>query len=172
MGRQGLNAPLTSSLGRLFDGVAALIGLRHQVAFEGQAAMELEMTISAEDDGLYDYGWKTVGASRRIEIAPIIGGVVADLSRGVSGARISRRFHTTLTALFSALCDEIRLQTGLDRVALSGGVFQNAVLSTELTRRLEQSGFRVYTHRLVPANDGGLCLGQALAAAAIWEDTT
>ncbi len=169
MGRQGLNAPLTSSLGRLFDGIAALIGLRHRVAFEGQAAMELEMTIAAGDDGLYDFGWKTVGESRRIEIAPIIEGVVADLSQGVSGARISRRFHTTLSALFAALCDEIRSHTGLDRVVLSGGVFQNAVLSTELARRLEQSGFQVYTQRLVPANDGGLSLGQALAAAAIWE---
>ncbi len=168
MGRQGLNAPLTSSLGRLFDGIAALIGLRHQVAFEGQAAMELEMTIAAEDAGLYDYGWKTVDASRRIEIAPIIEGVVADLARGVSGARISRRFHATLSALFTALCDELRSQTGIDRVALSGGVFQNAVFSTELARRLEQSGFRVYTQRLVPANDGGLSLGQAVAAAAIW----
>ena len=169
MGEKGINAPLTSSLGRLFDGIAALIGLRHRVAFEGQAAMELEMTISAEDAGEYDYGWKPVGDSRRIEIAPIVAGVVADLVRGTPAPRISRRFHTTLTALFTALCDEIRAQTGLDRVALSGGVFQNAVLATELARRLEQSGFRVYTQRLVPPNDGGLSLGQALAAAAIWK---
>jgi hydrogenase maturation protein HypF len=167
MGRQGINAPLTSSLGRLFDGVAALIGLRHQVAFEGQAAMELEMTIGADDPGVYDYGWQTVGDSHCIEIAPIIAGVVADLTRGVPGPVISRRFHTTLTMLFTALCREIRHQTGLDRVALSGGVFQNVVFSTALARQLEKNDFRVYTQRLVPANDGGLSLGQAVAAAAM-----
>ncbi len=168
MGRQGLNAPLTSSLGRLFDGVAALIGLRHRVAFEGQAAMELEMTIGEDATGVYDHGWRLEGDHRRIAIAPIIAGVVADLARGVPGPVISRRFHTTLTALFTALCREIRDQTGLDRVAMSGGVFQNAVFATELARRLAQEGFDVYTQRLVPANDGGLSLGQALAAAAMW----
>ncbi len=169
MGQRGLNAPLTSSLGRLFDGIAALVGLRYQVAFEGQAAMELEMAIGPDDAGEYDYGWKTVGEGRRIEVAPIIEGVVADLVQGTPTARISRRFHATLKALFTALCVDIRDQTGLDRVALSGGVFQNAVLSTALARCLEQNGFQVYTQRLVPPNDGGLSLGQALAAAAIHE---
>ena len=168
MGRQGINAPLTSSLGRLFDGIAALIGLRHRAAFEGQAAMELEMTIADDDAGVYDHGWKTCGDTRTIEIAPIIAGVVADLCRGVPGPVISRRFHSTLTTLFADLCSEIRKQTGLDRVALSGGVFQNAVFSTALAGRLEKKGFRVYTQRLVPANDGGLSLGQAAAAAAMW----
>jgi hydrogenase maturation protein HypF len=97
--------------------------------------------------------------------------VVADLACGVPAPLISRRFHTTLTALFAALCGEIRDQTGLDRVAMSGGVFQNAVFSTELARRLAQNGFQVFTQRLVPANDGGLSLGQAVAAAAIWAAT-
>ena len=169
MGRQGLNAPLTSSLGRLFDGVAALIGLRQQVAFEGQAAMELEMAIGGDDPGVYDYRWQTVDASRRIEIAPIIAGIVTDVTRGVPGPVISRRFHTTLTMLCTALCSEIRLATGLDRVALSGGVFQNAVFSTALARQLAKEDFQVYTQRLVPANDGGLSLGQAVAAAAMLE---
>ena len=171
MARRGVNAPRTSSLGRLFDGVAALMGLRHRVAFEGQAAMELEMLVDADDGGCYDFGWQVDGDQRRIEIAPIITGVVADLVRGVPGPLISRRFHTTLTALFAALCGEIRDQTGLDRVAMSGGVFQNAVFSTELARRLAQNGFQVFTQRLVPANDGGLSLGQAVAAAAIWAAT-
>jgi hydrogenase maturation protein HypF len=165
MGRKGINAPLTSSMGRLFDGVAALVGLRHQVAFEGQAAMELEMAAGADDSGIYDYGWEQTGDSRQIDIRPIIEGVVADLQQGTPVPHISRRFHATLAALFSAFCDEIRNQTGLARVVLSGGVFQNAILATALSRRLAQSGFQVYTQRLVPPNDGGLSLGQAVAAA-------
>ena len=168
MGRKGINAPLTSSLGRLFDGVAALLGLRHQVAFEGQAAMELEMTADDGDGDAYDYHWQTVGNSRRIEIAPIIEGIVADLTGGIPARQISRRFHATLTALFSALCTEIRQETGLDRVVMSGGAFQNVLLATALSRELEHRGFKVYTQRLVPPNDGGISLGQAVAAAAMW----
>ncbi len=167
MGQKGLNAPLTSSLGRLFDGVAALIGLRHQVAYEGQAAVELEMAADDAPAESYDYSWQRVGESRRIGIAPIIEGVVADLRQGVSASQISCRFHATLTALFTALCVEIRNQTGLDRVVLSGGAFQNVILSTGLAGQLTQNGFQVYTQRLVPANDGGLSLGQAVAAAAM-----
>jgi hydrogenase maturation protein HypF len=171
MGRRGLNAPLTSSLGRLFDGVAALCGLRHRVAFEGQAAMELEMAAGADDAGCYDHGWTPVDGHYRIEIAPIIEGVVADLTRGLSVSRISRRFHTTLITLFTALCREIRAQTGLDRVVLSGGAFQNAILATALAQQLEAADFAVHTQRLVPPNDGGLSLGQAVVAAARWRRT-
>ncbi|MDJ0669063.1 MAG: carbamoyltransferase HypF [Desulfobacterales bacterium] len=168
MGRKKINAPLTSSLGRLFDGVAALLGLRHQVAFEGQAAMELEMTAGDGDAEAYAYHWEAVDDGRRIEVAPIIEGVVADLIKGIPAPQISRRFHATLIALFSALCSELRQETDLDRVVMSGGAFQNVLLSTVLERQLERQGFRVYTQRLVPPNDGGISLGQAVAAAAMW----
>ncbi len=168
MGRKRINAPLTSSLGRLFDGVAALLGLRHQVAFEGQAAMELEMTASHGETKAYAYHWQPIGNSRRVEVASIIEGVVADLADGIPAPQISSRFHATLTALFSTLCGEIRQASGLDRVVMSGGAFQNVLLSTALAHELERQGVKVYTQRLVPPNDGGISLGQAVAAAAMW----
>jgi len=166
MARQGINAPLTSSMGRLFDGIAALVGLRNTVAFEGQAAMELEMIAQPEEIGHYDFGWQTSDALQ-IPTEPIIQGVVADLAHGRSASWISRRFHTTLVRLFTDLCVHLRRQTALDRVVLSGGVFQNALLLQELSCSLEKERFAVYTHRLVPPNDGGIALGQAVAAGAM-----
>ena len=165
MMQQGLNTPMTSSMGRLFDSVAALAGLRHTVAFEGQAAMELEMTAQSEDCGHYEFDWQ-VSEVIHILTDPIIQGVVNDLERGYSAARISRRFHTTLVRLFTDLCLLLRRQSGLNRVALSGGSFQNAILLTELSKALGVEGFDVYTHRLVPPNDGGISLGQAVVAGA------
>jgi len=170
MMQQTLNAPLTSSMGRLFDGIAALIGLRRSVAFEGQAAMELEMTAAPEAAAPYDFGWQASDEGLRIPTAPIIQGVVTDIRHGQSNAHISRRFHTTLIHLFTDLCSHLRRQTDLDRVVLSGGTFQNAILLEELSRSLMNSGFTVYTHRLIPPNDGGISLGQAVAAGAMLAD--
>jgi hydrogenase maturation protein HypF len=170
MMQQALNAPLTSSMGRLFDGIAALIGLRRSVAFEGQAAMELEMIAAPEVASPYDFGWQASDEGLRIPTAPIIQGVVTDIRHGQSNAHISRRFHTTLVHLFTDLCSHLHRQTTLDRVVLSGGTFQNAILLEELSRSLAKSGFDVYTHRLVPPNDGGISLGQAVAAGAMLAD--
>lgn len=167
MMQQALNAPLTSSMGRLFDGIAALIGLRSSVAFEGQAAMELEMIAAPEAASPYDFGWQASDEGLRIPTAPIIQDVVTDIRHGQSNAHISRRFHTTLIHLFTDLCSHLRRQTDLDRVVLSGGTFQNTILLEELSRSLAKSGFDVYTHRLVPPNDGGISLGQAVAAGAM-----
>jgi hydrogenase maturation protein HypF len=169
MMNQGLNAPLTSSLGRLFDSVAALIGLRHTVAFEGQAAMELEMIAEPEGNHCYDFGWEATDGLQ-ISTTAIIQGVVADLRRGCSAARISGRFHRTLVRLFTDLCVYLRRETALNQVVLSGGAFQNAILLQELSHALQQHDFAVYAHRLVPPNDGGIALGQAVAAGAIWEN--
>ena len=163
---KGLNAPLTSSMGRLFDGIAALVGLRHAVAFEGQAAMELEMVAAPNAVGGYDVAWQP-SESIRISTAPIVQGVVADLQRGVAAALISRKFHTTLVRLFTDLCVYLHRETALDKVVLSGGSFQNAILTEELTRSLADAGLKVFTHRLVPPNDGGIALGQAVAAGAM-----
>ncbi|MBI9084618.1 MAG: carbamoyltransferase HypF [Desulfobacterales bacterium] len=166
MMRTGLNSPLTSSLGRLFDAVAALCGIRERVSFEGQAAMELEMMAAGQACGIYDFEWGN-GADRPIFLAPIISGVVADIQCRRPLPEISRRFHDTLIVLFTRLCVELRAEHGLDRVALSGGVFQNAILLTGMIHSLEKEGFDVLSHRLVPANDGGIALGQAVAAAAM-----
>jgi hydrogenase maturation protein HypF len=162
---KGLNAPLTSSLGRLFDGVAAIVGLKRKVAFEGQAAMLLEMAAGDESGESYPYEWLESSGIREIDPAPIIQGVVGDLLEKRPTALISARFHRTLIRLFTDLCRSLRSETDLDRVALSGGVFQNNRLWTGLMAALQGEGFTVYTHRQVPANDGGISLGQAVVAA-------
>ncbi len=162
-----VNSPQTSSLGRLFDGVAAILGIRKRVAYEGQAAMELEMAILEETEESYDYEWEREKDSYLIPVHSIIRGVVRDVENGSLVSDISAKFHTTLIRLFSELCALLRKETGLDRVALSGGVFQNATLLAGLRRSLANKGFQVFTHSIVPTNDGGISLGQAVAAAAI-----
>ena len=163
---KGVNAPLTSSLGRLFDGVAAICGIRSQVNFEGQAAMELEMLAAGTAGSTYDYEWLS-DDTYKILPAPIILGVVKDLQNGKSVADISAKFHWTLICLFVDLCAVIRKDRGLNRVVLSGGVFQNAILLTGLIDALEKRRFTVYSHQQVPTNDGGIALGQAVVAAAV-----
>jgi hydrogenase maturation protein HypF len=162
-----INCPMTSSMGRLFDAVAAMVGLRGRVAFEGQAAMELEMILDGSESGSYPFSWDDPDDGPLcIATAPIVRGVVRDLTAGLSPATVSARFHNTLIVLFDALCRHLRRITGIDRVALSGGVFQNNRLLTGMIAALEKSGFDLLTHRLVPTNDGGLSLGQAVVAAA------
>ncbi|HSO19848.1 MAG TPA: carbamoyltransferase HypF, partial [Desulfosarcina sp.] len=162
---KAVNSPLTSSLGRLFDAVAAIVGLRSKAAFEGQAAMELEMIADAAETAAYAFAWEGSGILH-LATAPIIRSVTADAVQGTAPSIISARFHNTLVALFDELCRHLRGATGIDRVALSGGVFQNHRLLTGLSRALQNSGFDLLAHRLVPTNDGGLCLGQAVVAAA------
>jgi len=163
---KGINSPATSSLGRLFDGVAAIAGLRTHVFFEGQAAMELEMAACATRADFYDYAWKSQDFYQ-VMVPPIIRAVVRDVQEGVAAAEIGARFHLTLIRLFADLCAAIRADSGLNRVALSGGVFQNAILASGLEQALSAKGFEVYSHRQVPANDGGISLGQAVIGAAM-----
>ncbi len=164
--KKKINAPLTSSLGRLFDGVAAIIGIRNNNVFEGQAAMELEMLAEENIKAIYDYDWLNKDMYY-IPTEPIIRGIVKDLARGIAPSIISGKFHQTLIHLFADLCDVIRKETGLKRVVLSGGVFQNALLLSGLITALEQKHFQVFTHAIVPTNDGGICLGQVMVAAAV-----
>jgi hydrogenase maturation protein HypF len=162
---KGLNCPLTSSLGRLFDGVAAIVGIRNRVNFEGQAAMELEMLASDDSEAAYDTEWVTEGHAKRILIAPIVRGIVRDIQKGVPAPRISANFHHSLIRLFSDVCEDVRRQNGLERVVLSGGVFQNSILLAGLSKALAGRGFEVFSHEKVPTNDGGIALGQAIVAA-------
>ncbi|UCF95695.1 MAG: carbamoyltransferase HypF [Desulfobacterales bacterium] len=160
-----LNSPLTSSLGRLFDGVAAIVGIRQRVSFEGQAAMELEMLADEAGVAVYDYEW-VADPAYQILTAPIVAGVVRDIQKGIPTSTISCKFHTTLVRLFAELCELLRRKHRLNRVVLSGGVFQNSLLLSGLIQALKAKNFEVFAHQQVPCNDGGIALGQALVAAA------
>jgi hydrogenase maturation protein HypF len=183
---RNLNSPPTSSLGRLFDAVAALVGLRGEVSYEGQAAIELEMIAvdNAEpypfdcapppdgDPGSHRSGHDSAGRSpfpakgeEILDVTPAIRAIVADLQHRVPIAQIAGRFHSTIVAMLVTACRRVQAASGLNVVALSGGVFQNRRLLEQLVIRLEAEGFQVYTNRRVPPNDGGLSLGQAAVAA-------
>jgi hydrogenase maturation protein HypF len=159
-----MNSPLTSSCGRLFDGVSALLGLCPSISFEGQAAMELEMIADREEGGEYEFILEPEADQEIIRLRPIIDGVLLDLDRGTSPSRISGKFHNTLVEIGKAVCEKIRRQGGPEKVALSGGVFQNRLLLERMSTALERAGFQVLVHRQVPCNDGGLSLGQAVIA--------
>ena len=157
-----VNSPPTSSLGRLFDAVAALIGLRSEVVYEGQAAIELE-TLAARMDLPDIYPFAT---GDTLDVLPMIRAIVSDIQQGVPTDYIAGRFHRSMAELLAAACCEAREQTGLNIVALSGGVFQNQLLLERLLALLEELAFQVYINRRVPPNDGGLSLGQLAIAAA------
>jgi hydrogenase maturation protein HypF len=164
------NAPPTSSMGRLFDGVAALVGLRDRVAYEGQAAVELEwLALESDAAGLYPFAIDEPAGGDSplvIDTRPLICGLIDDVRRGGDVSSIARTFHATVVEIVVRACSRLRERTGLSVVALSGGVFLNALLTRGVVRRLERDGFRVYRHRHVPPNDGGLSLGQLAMAAA------
>ncbi|HXG56711.1 MAG TPA: carbamoyltransferase HypF [Vicinamibacterales bacterium] len=162
-----INAPMTSSAGRLFDAVAALAEVRHIVSFEGQAAMELEwLSAAAPDDGEYPHEIAALDDRMVLDTRPLIRAAAADARAGRPAGAIGRRFHRGLAAAITAVCARLCETSGIDRVILTGGVFLNGLLTTECTARLERAGLRVFRHRLVPPNDGGLSLGQLTVAAA------
>ena len=167
---RGVNCPLTSSCGRLFDAVAALIGIRQQVNYEAQAAIELEMVIgSCVDCGAYPFDVVAAGGGWVICTKTVFETLLADLARGVPVGDISARFHNGLAEIMARTSSFLRQQTSLNRVCLSGGVFQNGYLLGQLKSRLVQDGFEVFTHRQLPCGDGGLSLGQAVIAAHLYE---
>lgn len=167
---RGLNAPPTSSAGRLFDAVASLLGLRDRVDFEAQAAMELEALAAPDADRVYAVDLDEQDGRTIVRTPDVVRGVVEDLLAGVGADRIGSRFHATLAEVIVKTCRRLRDRSGLDRVALSGGVFQNVRLSRLAVEGLGRAGFQVYTHHQVPPNDGGLALGQAAIAARFRED--
>jgi hydrogenase maturation protein HypF len=162
---RGVNAPPTSSLGRLFDAVAALAGVRNAVNYEGQAAAELEQLVSPDEEGAYEFAYEQ-GKPLVIDAAPVIEAVVADVRAGVAAGAIAARFHRAVAAMVAAVATRLRDERGLNAVALGGGCFQNVTLLRELASALEGAGFEVLIHQRVPTNDGGLSLGQAAVALA------
>ena len=162
--RQGLNSPWTSSVGRLFDAMASLIGLRQIARHEGQAAMELEW-LAEQDTSRYCYPFELLPASDgrpcELDWRQMVRQILVDVARRASRAAIARAFHNTLVEMIARVA---AAHPGLP-VALSGGCFQNRLLTELTVARLEGAGVKVYWHQRVPPNDGGIALGQVVAAA-------
>jgi hydrogenase maturation protein HypF len=184
--RQNLNSPRTSSAGRLFDAVAAIVGLRQQTKFEGQAAMELEFAVEgAATNACYQFqlldeemlndllarnnGRATIRnqqSSIIIDWAPMIRQLLDDQQRHVAVEIIAAKFHNTLVEMIVAVAPRVAEK----RVVLSGGCFQNKYLTERAIRRLRETGFRPYWHQRIPPNDGGIALGQAVAGGLMIEN--
>jgi len=163
-----LNSPLTSSAGRLFDAVSALAGVRGTVDYEAQAAIELEMLAPDEvdklDSDLYPFSIVQEQECKVLKLGGLVSAVAEEAKRRVPVPLISARFHKTMSQIIVQMCQLIAQETSINLVALSGGVFQNRLLSKLTTEALQEKGFQVLTHRLVPCNDGGISLGQAVIA--------
>ena len=160
----GVNTARSSSCGRLFDAVASLIGLRQEVNFEGQAAIELE-TIA--EDGCaerYPYGVDGDGPWE-VDFRPAVESIAREISGGAARGRVAAKFHNTLAAATVEVCRRIARETALRRVCLSGGTFQNVRLLGATVAGLRANGLEVFLHAQVPPNDGGIALGQAAIAA-------
>jgi hydrogenase maturation protein HypF len=169
LARSGTASPTTSSAGRLFDAVSAILGVRDAVNYEGQAAVELEQLADPAEAAAYPArvgGAGNDGALLLVGGRDLVRAVVEDLDAGVPAPLIAARFHNGLAEATVAACQAVRDATGLEAVALSGGVFQNLLLLTRTVARLELEGFRVLVHSRVPPNDAGISLGQAAVAGA------
>jgi hydrogenase maturation protein HypF len=155
-----VRSPLTTSAGRLFDAVSSILGLRQKVTFEGQAAMELEFAIQPDIDETYPFEI-TDDSPCVVDWAPMIAEILIDLQNGEASSRIAAKFHNALTEMILAIARKV----GEPRILLTGGCFQNRYLVERTVRRLWAAGFQPYWHQRVPPNDGGIALGQVVAAA-------
>jgi hydrogenase maturation protein HypF len=174
---RGINTPRTSSMGRLFDAVSALLGICHEASYEAQAAIELEQTIpppvvkallwdtSRHEVGSYPYTLDTTRTPHLIRVGPLIVELMSDVERAVPAREIALRFHLTIADMITTISGRLRDATGISTVALSGGVFQNRLMLACAVPRLALEGFDVMVHQQVPPNDGGISLGQAAIAA-------
>jgi hydrogenase maturation protein HypF len=156
-----INTLMTSSMGRLFDAAAALAGVRQVVNYEAQAAIEFEALADPLEGGKYPFAWN----QPQVQVRGAIEALTADALSGVPIQKISARFHNGLAEVCRVICLDVREKFGINEVALSGGVWQNITLLRRVLSLLESDGFKVYIHREVPTNDGGLSLGQAVIAA-------
>jgi hydrogenase maturation protein HypF len=162
---KGINTPLTSSCGRFFDAVSALLGFRGQATYEAQAAIDLEMIAGGEDHGTsYPFSILERDGLRIIQVSDVWRGILDDLRAQRPTSAIALKFHNTIGNMIGDMCGRIAMETGLNRVALSGGCFQNRLLLTKAVDILHDAGFEVFTHAQAPCNDGGVSLGQATIA--------
>lgn len=164
-----INSPLTSSIGRLFDGVSSLIGVCDFAGYEGEAAIKLEKMILAQGSrlkvqGKYEFKYDNKDGVMIIDWGPVIKGIVKDLKQGVKKSGISRKFHSAICDMIKDVCIVLRKKCRINKVCLSGGVFQNKYLIMHVKPMLEKAGFDVYGHKNIPTHDGGIALGQAVLA--------
>jgi hydrogenase maturation protein HypF len=157
---KGINCPLSSGTGRLFDAVAALTGLCLNARFDAEAPMRLESAIRQGISDMYDFV-----KGKEISFLPAIRQICSDMNTGLDAGTIAAKFHNTVAEASLQTIIHIRKETGIDKVALSGGTFQNKYLSELLEKKLLLNNFTVYTHSRVPCNDGGIALGQLVIAA-------
>ena len=161
---KNINSPLTSSCGRLFDAASSLIGIRDEISYEGQAAMELESFCASGVKERYNFCICKEGDEFIIDPQKIFIDIIKDLKEGIDKKVMAAKFHNTVAEFTLNLCGKIRENSGINKIALSGGVFQNKYLTEKVVSLLEDKGFKVYTQRKVPPNDGGISLGQAVIA--------
>ena len=158
-----INTPLTSSAGRLFDAASALLGIRGSIHYEGQAAVELELAAGRRTGRLLPFSISE-GAPGQLDFLPTFAAMTELLQAGEAPAELAASFHNTVAAAIVTTVRQIKKETALRKVALSGGVFQNLRLLTAVEQQLKAEQFEVYRHFRVPTNDGGLSLGQAVVA--------
>jgi hydrogenase maturation protein HypF len=164
--RTGLSAPTTTSVGRLFDAVAALCGLRARVSYEGQAAVELEAAADPAEGGAYELPVVELEGLERLDAREVVRAVLAELEAGAPVGTVSARFHSGLARATARACAAAAGRHGLESVVLSGGVFQNRLLLERTSTALRELGLRVLFPQRLPPNDGGISYGQAAVAAA------
>ena len=158
---KNVNSPQTSSMGRLFDGIASLIGLKHKISYHAQAAIALEqLALKSNSSDSYPFVIK----NDIIDQIPVIKDIVNDLKSKIPADVIARKFHNTIVDIIISVAEMIRKDSGITNVALTGGVFQNSLLLETSFSRLKEKGFSPIIHQLVPPNDGGISLGQAVYA--------
>ena len=159
---RGINSPLTSSAGRIFDAVASLIGLRQKIGFEGQAAMQLEFIADRGVADRYPFSVDQTNSTAVIDPAEMVRAILRDREENVPNSAIASRFHNTMAEIMVSIAE----LSGEEKIALSGGCFQNKLLTELAVTRLRSEGFKVYWHQRIPPNDGGIALGQLAALAA------
>jgi hydrogenase maturation protein HypF len=161
-----INITNTSSLGRLFDAVASLIGVCQEITYEGQAAIELENIIDTNRAELYEI----IYVDSKIQLKDLFSQIISDLSKNIPNSVISSKFHNTISHLSLEICKRIRSESGTHEIALSGGVWQNKYLFEKTRDMLEKSGFTVFCHRFLPPNDGCISFGQAVIMGALTKE--